>query len=118
MSALWTPPASGDDLVHAITTARRLRDAALGRALAHLVAHAADAGRTLARRAGAALRAGRTRRVLLGLDARQLRDIGLTRADIAGEAEALRPLSMLFAGSVPASAGPLRQPGEHGGRAW
>lgn len=120
MSALSPMPAPdpGHDLVYAITTARKVRDARLGRALTRLCGYVADAASALVRWIGDAQRADRSRRVLLDLDERQLRDVGLTRDDVLREADALRPLSMLLANGITASTGAARQRREHGDGSW
>ncbi len=106
------------DLVYAITTARQARDARLGHALARVVRRALGLPSALRARLARPLAAHRARRQLLQLDERQLRDIGLTRADVLREAEDLRPLSILLTYSAPLSAGVRHQRGRHGGASW
>jgi uncharacterized protein YjiS (DUF1127 family) len=98
VSALLPAPGTkpGLDLVYVMTAARRARDARLGRALSRLKRHGADLLRGLAARWHQGLAARRARRELLALDDRQLRDVGLTRGDVARAADDLRMLGVLF----------------------
>lgn len=120
MAALWpTPtPVLARDIVDLYTSARRARHARLGAALQRLGGYATDVVSTFARRICAVLRTEKSRCELLELDDYQLRDVGLTRADVLREAAKLRPLSTFFACGAPLSAAVRRQFDEQRRQAW
>lgn len=93
-------PAYADDLLDRCAAARRARARLLGGLLRLALRRAA---RALRQRLRAARAAPAARRELLDLDERQLRDVGLTRADVLRAADEARVLSVLFAArGVPA----------------
>jgi uncharacterized protein YjiS (DUF1127 family) len=93
-------PTHADDLLALYAEARRARARLLGGLLRLALRRAA---RALRQRLRAALAAPAARRELLELDERQLRDVGLTRADVLRAADGARVLSVLFAAhGVPA----------------